>query len=143
MPFALGEFLGAGGWIAALVAGFWAWRASRPSKSKDQADLMTAAAAFQAAMNAAAEKMVSSLREEIDGLRSRIEELEVENDTCRREAESLRQNGRQMEQKIQSLMSVLRVGGLDIPGGSLSDTVIEFTEDTVTVLRPERRAKRN
>lgn len=141
MPAFVTEFLGAGGWIAALVAGFWAWRASRPSQSKDQADLMTAAAAFQAAMNTAAEKMVESLREEIDGLRTRIEELEQENDTCRREAEALRQNGRQMEQKIQSLMSVLRAGGIDIPGGALADTVIELTSESVTVLRPERRAK--
>lgn len=133
--------LGVGGMLTAGVTGFFLWRSTRPSQAKDSADLVTAAAAFQAAMNKAAESMVADLRKEIDALRKRVEELEEENEICRREAEALRQGGRQMEQKIQSLMSVLRQGGVDIPGGGLADTVIELTSETVTVLRPERVSK--
>lgn len=137
------SLFGVGGLLTAAVTGFFLWRSTRPSRAKDNADLMTGAAAFQAAMNAAAQAVMAELRAEIDALRQRVDELEEENEVCRREAEALRQGGRQMEQKIASLMRVLRQGGIDLPEGPLAGAVVELTDDTVTVLTPRRRARRS
>ena len=116
-------------------------RAGRPSKGKDAADLVTAAAAFQVALNAAAEGRIGELVADQARLEAEIENLKQENIQCRAEGEALRQAARQLEQKLDSLMRQLRDPAATRPGGVLSGALIELADGDVKVTRPVRRKK--
>lgn len=137
--FEVTALLGGGGvvGVAALkLAELWlAKRAAAPSKTKDGADLVTAAAAFQIAMNAAAQGVIGDLRANQERLEAEIEDLKRENEQCRQEGESLRQAARQLEQKLDSLMRQLRDLASTRPGGSLSTAVIEMAGGDISVTK--------
>lgn len=129
--------LGGGGIVGAAafkLAEVWlSKRASAPSKAKDGADLVSAAAAFQIAMNAAAQGVIGDLRANQERLEAEIEDLKRENEQCRQEGEALRQAARQLEQKLDSLMRQLRDPASTRPGGSLASAVIEMADGDVVV----------
>lgn len=135
--FEVTALLGGGGIIgaAALKLGeIWIKnRASAPSKTKDGADLVTAAAAFQVAMNAAAQGVIGDLRANQERLEAEIEDLKRENEQCRQEGEALRQAARQLEQKLDSLMRQLRDPASTRPGGSLASAVIEMADGDINI----------
>lgn len=133
--------LTAGGFGAAAFRLAQLWlekRASRPSTSKDAADLVSAAAAFQIALNTAAEGRIAELVANQDRLEAEIDNLKHENEQCRAESEALRQTARALEQKIDSLMRQLRDPASTRPGGALSGAVIELSDGDLTITRPER-----
>lgn len=128
--------LASGGVGAAIFKLAQVWvekRGSAPSKAKDAADIMAATAAFQLALNAAAQGIVGDLRATVDRLEAEIDDLKRENETCRTEGEQLRQNARQLEQKLDSLMRQLRDPQATRAGGSLATAVIELADGDVKV----------
>lgn len=132
--------LGVGGGVGALafkLAQIWLEkRAAKPSTTKDAADLVSAAAAFQIALNDAAKGTVADLIANQERLEAEIENLKRENAECRVEGEALRQAARQLEQKLDSLMRQLRDPQATRPGGSLSGALIEMADGDVKVTRP-------
>ncbi|ADL00707.1 hypothetical protein [Brevundimonas subvibrioides] len=132
--------VGIGGGVGALafrVAQIWIEkRAGRPSSTKDAADLVTAAAAFQVALNDAAKGTVADLIANQERLEAEIENLKAENVECRAEGEALRQAARQLEQKLDSLMRQLRDPQATRPGGVLSGALIEMADGDVKVSHP-------
>lgn len=141
-PVPIGEglaLLASGGVGAAafkLVQIFIEKRAGAPSKAKDAADIVAATAAFQLALNAAAQGIVGDLRATVERLEAEIDDLKRENETCRLEGEQLRQNARQLEQKLDSLMRQLKDPQATRAGGSLANAVIEMADGDVKVTRP-------
>lgn len=132
---------GVGAAALKLVQIFMEHRRGTPSKAKEAADIMAATAAFQIALNTAAQGIVGDLRATVERLEAEIEDLKHENDRCRIEGEQLRQQARGMEQRIDSLLRQLKDPASTQPGGSLSGAVIELAHGDVTVTRPRRKAK--
>lgn len=144
MPNTLEALIGVGGAgvgaIALKLAQSWlAERAKRPSPSRDAADLVTAAATFQEALNEAAGGVIAGLVANQQRLEAEIEELKRENEQCRTEGEQLRQQSRGLEQRVDSLLRQLRDPASTQPGGSLSGALIEIADGDVKVTRPRRR----
>lgn len=136
--------LASGGVGAAVFKLAQVWiekRSGRPSKAKDSADIVAASAAFQLALNAAAQGIVGDLRSTVDRLEAEVENLKRDHESCQTENEQLRQAARQLEQKLDSLMRQLRDPRSTQRGGSLASAVIEFADDDVKVTRPTRGKK--
>ena len=107
---------GAGlGAVAFKLASLWLEsRKGVPSKAKDAADLIAASAAFQAAMNSAAQGIVGDLRNAVERLEAEIEILKSENERCRAEAEALKQAGRERDNQFLGLTQMLERRGIDL-----------------------------
>lgn len=131
--------IGIAGTLAA-GGGVWTFLSARSTaQAKAPADLTTAQAAFQLALNAQAETFMQriqgdrdSLQIRVDDLSKRILSLEQENAQCRSEND-------QMGQRIESLEAHLRRKGIDIPSGSRMRglTVMEDGKTTVFSLDAE------
>ncbi len=100
------------------------------------AQIGTALAAFQEAMNRSTGAFVETLigeretrEREIGELKARIELLEHENEQCRGEA-------RQMQQMFDSLVAELRRRGINIAAKDYTGPFIVFEDGKTTVLRP-------
>lgn len=132
---------GVGAAALKLVQIFMESRRGTPSKAKDAADMVAATAAFQIALNTAAQGIVGDLRATVERLEAEIDNLKHENEQCRIEGEQLRQQARGLEQRIDSLLRQLKDPASTLPGGSLSGAVIELAEGDVKVTRPRRRDK--
>jgi hypothetical protein len=106
-PGLIGASLGAGG--AGGVWGLWTWLSERSkARASAPAAMTQSLAAFQATLNDQARALIASFRDEVAEMRQRIETLEAENETCRRE--NLRAVSR-----IEVLEARLRRAGVEIP----------------------------
>ena len=104
---AIGTGVGAGG--VGGVWGLWTWLSERSkAKASAPAAMTQSLAAFQATLNDQARALITSFRDEVAEMRQRIETLEAENETCRRE--NLRAVSR-----IEVLEATLRRAGVEIP----------------------------
>ena len=100
--------LGAGG--VGGVWGLWSWLSERSrAQAGAPAAMTTSLVSFQAALNDQARALITELRCELAEMRGRVEQLESENIRCLGE-------NRQALQRIDSLESLLRREGIDVPG---------------------------
>lgn len=100
--------LGAGG--VGGVWGLWSWLSERSkAQAGAPAAMTTSLVSFQAALNDQARALITELRCELAEMRGRVEQLESENVRCLGE-------NRQALQRIDSLESLLRREGIDVPG---------------------------
>lgn len=127
---------GLGAAVLKLVQIYVEKRATVPSRAKDASDLISATAAFQIALNAAAEGIVSDLRATIERLEADIDDLRVENERCRQESEALKQADRERAQQFGSLTSLLRRKGIDLSAGDIEGSLIELEGDQGLVILP-------
>lgn len=133
---------GAGvGAIAFRLAQLWIEkRAGAPSKAKDASDLIDATAAFQSALNAAAQGIVGDLRAAVQRLEAEVDDLKIENERCRAESESLKQADRERAQQFRSLTNLLRRKGIDLSAEDLEGSLIHLEGDHGTVILPASKA---
>jgi hypothetical protein len=104
---ALGTGVGAGG--VGGVWGLWTWLSERSkARASAPAAMTQSLAAFQATLNDQARALIGSFRDEVAEMRQRIEALETENETCRRE-------NRRAVGRIEVLEATLRRAGVEIP----------------------------
>lgn len=101
-------------------------RRGAPSKAKDTADLIAASAAFQLALNNAAQGIVGDLRSAVDRLEAEVEDLKRENERCRAEAESLKQADRERGQQFRSLTQMLARRGIDLTADDIEGSLIRL-----------------
>lgn len=131
--------LGGGAAGAALMKLVSVWlegRAKSPSKTKDASELIAATAAFQTALNLAAQGIVGDLRAAIVRLEAEIDDLKLENEKCRRESEALLQRDRERQQQFSSLTTILRKRGIDLSADGLEGSLIKFEGGTDEVVFP-------
>ena len=132
--------LGVGGGVGAAVlklAQIWLEkRGARPSRAKDASDIIAATAAFQLALNAAAEGIVGDLRATVERLEAEVDDLKRENVLCRSEGEVLKQADRERAQQFRSLTNLLRRKGIDLTSGDLEGSLIELEGDKGQVILP-------
>lgn len=116
------------------------WLESRrgvPSKAKDAADLMAAGAAFQMALNSAAQGIVGDLRSAVERLEAEIDDLKLENERCRAEAEALKQADRERAQQFRSLTQMLARKGIDLSAVDIEGSLIRLEGDGGQVIMTE------
>lgn len=112
---AIGTGVGAGG--VGGVWGLWTWLSERSkARASAPAAMTQSLAAFQATLNDQARALITSFRDEVAEMRQRVETLEAENETCRRE--NLRAVSR-----IEVLEATLRRAGVAIPAAETSPAV--------------------
>lgn len=130
---------GAGlGAVAFKLASLWLEsRKGIPSKAKDTADLIAASAAFQLALNSAAQGIVGDLRSAVERLEAEIEELKRENERCRTEAEALKQADRERGQQFRSLTQMLARRGIDLTADDIEGSLIRLEGETGEVIMTE------
>lgn len=130
------ELLTATGMGAALLKLFDTWAAKRKPASEAAAELIKLAIE---ASGSSVEQLLSRL-DEADrrnaDMADEIAALKAENVECRREGEQLRQNARQLEQKIDSLTRQLRDVSATSPGGALHGAMIEMAGGEARLTRP-------
>lgn len=142
------ELAGTAG-VGALILGFWQWIAARlKAKSEDrvagaaeaaaQADIIEGAAAFHRALKETAEHLVSELREEVRRLRDECGEHRAEIEALKAENEHCRGENRQITQRLESLQSVLRRNGIDVPEAFSPGALTIIENGHATVLKPSR-----
>lgn len=117
-----------GGGVGAIGRELIGWLKAKPSKARDNADLVQAAGVFQAALNAAADGIVARLEGEIarqgrvienqdrviEGLRADVARLGEAHDQCQTETEQVRGELREQRQVTESLVRELRAKGVDV-----------------------------
>lgn len=101
--------LSAGGGGALGAGGVWAFLSERSkSRASAPAQMTQSLATFQAALNDQAKGLIQSFRQEVDELRSRVADLERENETCRSE-------NSEAKARIDTLEGTLRREGIEVP----------------------------
>lgn len=116
------------------------WIESRkgvPSRAKDTADVVAAAAAFQLALNSAAEGIVGDLRDSVRRLEAEIDDLKIENERCRAESEALKQADRERAQQFRSLTRMLARKGIDLSADDIEGSLILLEGDGGEVIMTE------
>lgn len=108
-----------------------------PSKAKDTADLIAASAAFQLALNNAAQGIVGDLRSAVDRLEAEVEDLKLENERCRAEAEALKAADRERGQQFRSLTQLLARKGIDLTSADIEGSLIRLEGDHGEVIMTE------
>lgn len=115
------------GAVAVRLASLWVEsRKGVPSRAKDTADLMAAGAAFQLALNNAAQGIVADLRSAVERLEAEVEDLKIENERCRTEAEALKQADRERGQQFRSLTQMLIRRGIDLTADDIEGSLIRL-----------------
>ena len=122
----------AAGMGGAAVTGFWGWLQRRTSNKAEnktgEAAILGAATRLQEIMNEAAKNHVAELRNEIDALRDRVEQVEGEN--------------RELRQHSQSLEAILRRQGIDIPQATAPGNLLVVEDGNARVMRHERKPRK-
>ncbi|WP_309628218.1 hypothetical protein [Brevundimonas sp.] len=119
------------------LAQWWLERQGRvPSKTADAADLVTAAAAFQEALNTAAEGQIGALV-------ARIAAIEKSHTECEARCDQLAGEVRALRQSNDSLIRQLRDPASTQPGGSLDGAVIQLIDGRADIVstKAERASK--
>ena len=139
---ARGSALGLGGLALAMIAGFWAWLKTRPSRAQDDAALMTGAAAFQNALATQSrvfadtmDTLVSRQAEHMAAQDRRIKALEDENEQCRGE-------NRQLHQRVDSLVHALIRAGVAVPQPMTTGPALELDARSGLTEPPARKPRR-
>lgn len=115
------------GAVAFKLASLWLEsRKGVPSKAKDTSDLIAASAAFQLALNNAAQGIVADLRTSVERLEAEVEDLKLENERCREEAAALKQAGRERDQQFRSLTQMLARRGIDLTADDIEGSLIRL-----------------
>lgn len=126
------------GAVAFKLASLWLEsRRGAPSRAKDTADLIAASAAFQLALNAAAQGIVGDLRDAVERLEAEIEDLKIENERCRSEAEGLKQADRERAQQFRSLTRMLKRRGIDLTADDIEGSLIRLEGEGGEVIMTE------
>jgi hypothetical protein len=110
---------------AVLAAVVQAWR-----KPSSQAELI-------AAIQKAAHDQIQDLREEVERLQTRVEDVEKANAGLKAANAACQGENRQLWQELESLEAFLRRSGIDVPARDLPRSFIVFEADRVTVLTPD------
>jgi hypothetical protein len=100
---------GAGAGGVGGLWGFWTWLSARSKAKADApAAMLDSQARFQQALNDHSTALLGQFKDEIEGLRSRIDALETEDETCRSQLSAA-------EKRISILELALRREGIPIP----------------------------
>ncbi|HYD45820.1 MAG TPA: hypothetical protein VEA79_11215 [Phenylobacterium sp.] len=127
--------------ITALLGGggVWAWLSSR---QKSPAEMVSAAAAFQVALNSQADAFIGKLQtlvrdheRTIADLAQRVRDLEAENEECRGE-------NRQLRQAIESLRRQLIAAGVKIEPDPPVERVAMVETNGLTLVAARRGRRR-
>jgi hypothetical protein len=109
---------GLGAAVLKLAQTFLEKRAARPSPMKDAADLVNAAATFQAHLHVAAEGIVLQLRGEIEQMKldhaGEIASLKRAHEQCEADARRIEGDLNNQRQVTESLARELRRAGIDV-----------------------------
>jgi septal ring factor EnvC (AmiA/AmiB activator) len=119
------------------AAGFFAWLTT---KTKAPADVMSAQAAFQIALNTQSDAFMKRLQDDRDGLQSRVNELLTRVEALERENVECRGENAQLHQLIESLEANLARSGIIMPARRAARSFIVMEGGKVTTMTPDAAA---
>ncbi|WP_426043713.1 hypothetical protein [Caulobacter sp. DWR3-1-2] len=125
--------------LGGAATGLFTWLTS---KTKAPADMTTAQAAFQIALNAQADAFMQRLQWDRDGLQQRVNELMIRVEALERENVECRGENAQLHQMIESLEQHLARSGIAMPPRRTARPFIVMEGGRTTTLTADQPAQR-